>query len=234
MSGTAKRSTKSNHATKTTPVVMDFLVEITTTSQEDGRVSLRALADRLDVSPPAVSRMAQRLVRRGFLMREGACGLALTEAGQRLANKAIRNRRIFEVFLTQNLGYTWYNVYPVASLSSNYLGDELIERMFAQAGMPDRCPHGDPIPTIQGNIQDIECAQLSAVADGSAGTLSRVSSHDTEMLRYLDSLNLRPGAQIQLLARAPFGGPLRVRVNTGSFHDEHVIGAELAAKIWIE
>ena len=67
-------------------------------------------------------------------MREGACGLALTEAGQRLANKAIRNRRIFEVFLTQNLGYTWYNVYPVASLSSNYLGDELDRAYVCSSG----------------------------------------------------------------------------------------------------
>lgn len=234
MSGTAKHGTRSNSAAKVTPVVMDFLVETTSISQEDGRVSLRAIADRLDVSPPAVSRMAQRLVRRGFLKREGACGLALTDVGTHLANKAIRKRRIFEVFLIQNLGYKWYDVYPAASLSSNHLGDELIERMFAQTGCPDRCPHGDPIPSAEGVIEDIECAQLSALTEGATGILSRVSSHDTEMLHYLDSLNLRPGVQIQLISVAPFGGPLRVRVNNSRFFDEHVIGAELAAKIWIE
>ena len=54
------------------------------------------------------------------------------------------------------------------------------------------------------------------------------------MLRYLDSLNLRPGVPVELIARAPFGGPLRVRVTNGSFQDQHIIGAELAAKIWIE
>lgn len=234
MSGTAKRSTKSQNPTKTTPVVMDFLVETIAISQDEGRVSLRALADRLEVSPPAVSRMAQRLVRRGFLKREGACGLALTDSGQSLANQAIRKRRIYEVFLIQTLGYKWYDVYPVASASSNHITDDVIGRMFVQTGSPDRCPHGDPIPTPDGKIEEIECAQLSRLTEGATGVLSRVSSHDTEMLRYLDSLNLRPGVPVELIARAPFGGPLRVRVTNGSFQDQHIIGAELAAKIWIE
>ena len=233
MSGTTKRS-KPSHPPKATPVVMDFVIEVISISQDEGRVSLRALADRLDVSPPAVSRMAQRLVRRGLLQREGACGLDLTEAGQRVANIAIRRRRIFEVFLVQNLGYKWYDVYPAAAHASNHLNDELIARMFDQTGQPDRCPHGDPIPSADGEIVESELAQLSVLSDGTKGKLSRVASHDTEMLRYLDSLNLRPGADIELITRAPFGGPLRVRVNNGSFHDEHVIGAELAAKIWIE
>ncbi len=234
MSGTTKRGTKAPTALKATPVVMDFLVETTSISQEEGRVSLRTLADRLDVSPPAVSRMAQRLVRRGFLKREGACGLALTNSGTHLASRAIRKRRIFEVFLIQTLGYKWYDVYPAAALSSNHLSDELVERMFAQTASPDRCPHGDPIPSLDGTIKEIECAPLSQLTEGVSGILSRVSSHDTDMLRYLDSLNLRPGTEIQLMARAPFGGPLRVRVTNGNFHDEHVIGAELAAKIWVE
>ena len=36
-----------------------------------------------------------------------------------------------------------------------------------------------------------------------------------------------------VVARAPFNGPLRLRVAAGSFHDEHVIGAELAERIYV-
>ncbi len=61
----------------------------------------------------------------------------------------------------------------------------------------------------------------------------RVASHDGNMLRYLGSLNLKPGVPLQLVSRAPFGGPLRLRVTNSSFHDEHVIGAELAEKIYV-
>ena len=69
------------HRHTATAGATDFLSETHLESNEHGRVALRALAGRLAVSPPAVSRMAQRLVRRGLLKREGACGLELTEAG---------------------------------------------------------------------------------------------------------------------------------------------------------
>jgi DtxR family Mn-dependent transcriptional regulator len=215
-------------------VVQDFLSEAYLESLETGRVSLRSLATRLGVTPPAVSRMAQRLVRQGSLRREGACGLVLSEAGERIALRAIRKRRVFEVYLVQNLGYTWDDVYPVAAQTSNHLDDDLVERMYQQLNRPQRCPHGDPIPTHDGRLPAISASKLSELSDGAQGVVSRVSSHDGDMLRYLASLNIRPGAPIRLMARAPFSGPLRLRVANGSFHDEHVIGAELASRIWVE
>jgi DtxR family Mn-dependent transcriptional regulator len=228
----AVKTTKS--PAKVSAVVQDFLGETYLESIEMGRVSLRALAERLDVSPPAVSRMAQRLVRQGMLRREGACGLVLSEAGDRIALKSIRKRRIFEVYLVQKLGYTWDQVYPIAAQASNHLDDELIERMYAQLNMPERCPHGDPIPKHDGTMKNIPSLPLSELSDGMKGVVGRVSSHDGDMLRYLASLNIKPGVPIQLVSRAPFAGPLRVKVANGSFHDEHVIGAELANKVWVE
>jgi DtxR family Mn-dependent transcriptional regulator len=215
-------------------VVQDFLSETYLESLETGRVSLRSLATRLSVTPPAVSRMAQRLVRQGFLRREGACGLVLSESGERIALRAIRRRRVFEVYLVRQLGYSWDEVYPIAAQSSNHLDDELIERMFQQLDRPERCPHGDPIPSFDGRLPAISASRLSDLSDGTQAVVSRVSSHDGDMLRYLASLNIMPGAPIRLMARAPFSGPLRLRVANGRFHDEHVIGAELASKIWVE
>jgi DtxR family Mn-dependent transcriptional regulator len=228
------KSSISAKSAKTSPVVLDFLVETYLVSQEIGRVSLRAIADRLDVSAPAVSRMAQRLVRRAYVRREGACGLALTEAGEHLALKAIRKRRIFEVFLVKTMGYSWHEVYPMAAASSNHLDDDLIERMFEQLGHPDRCAHGDPIPGRNGKLETPIAKPLNDLPDGTSGQVGRIASHDGDMLRYLNSLNLKPGAKIELVARAPFSGPIRLRVQNGSFKDEHVIGSELAAKIFVE
>ncbi|PJF49080.1 MAG: metal-dependent transcriptional regulator [Chloroflexi bacterium] len=226
--------TTNKPASRTSAVVQNFLSETYLEASESSRVSLRALAARLGVTPPAVSRMAQRLVRQGLVRREGACGLVLSEAGERIALRAIRKRRIFEVFLIQKLGYTWDEVYPVAAAASNYLDDELIERMNAQLGHPTRCPHGDPIPSRDGRIQPLDDARLSELANGVQGVVSRVSSHDSDLLRYLSSLNIKPGMPIHIVSRAPFSGPLRVRVANGNFYDEHVIGSELASKVWVE
>ncbi len=214
-------------------VVQDFLTETYLESRESERVSLRAIADRLDVTPPAISRMAQRLIRAGLMRRDGACGLLLSESGEREALKAIRKRRVFEAFLVTKMGYTWDEVYAIACKASNHLDDDLVERMFEQAGSPHSCPHGDPIPTHDGKVRARVEHPLPEAADGAQGTISRVASHDSNLLRYLGSLNLKPGAEIQILSRAPFGGPIRLRVARGSFYDEHVIGAELAERIYI-
>jgi DtxR family transcriptional regulator, Mn-dependent transcriptional regulator len=219
---------------KISAVVQEFLGEIYLESLENPRVSLRSIADRLDVTPPAISRMAQRLIRQGLMRRDGACGMLLSESGERVALKSIRKRRIFEAFLVTKMGYTWDQVYAVAAKSSNHLDDDLVERMFDQAGNPHACPHGDPIPSHDGKLRQTADRRLSELPEDASGRIARVASHDGSLLRYLGSLDLKPGAEIKLMARAPFGGPLRLRVAKGSFHDEHVIGAELAEKIFVE
>ncbi|MCS6773636.1 MAG: ferrous iron transport protein A, partial [Thermoflexales bacterium] len=83
-------------------------------------------------------------------------------------------------------------------------------------------------------IEIPSAVRLDLLEEGAQGVVGRVASDDGELLRYLASLHITPGAPIQLVSRAPFAGPLRVRVANGSFHDEHVIGAELATKIWVE
>ena len=54
--------------------------------------------------------------------------------------------------------------------------------------------------------------------------VSRVHTHDSEILKYIQSLGLMPGERISLLSRAPFNGPLRLQLAT----HEQVIGHELA------
>jgi DtxR family transcriptional regulator, Mn-dependent transcriptional regulator len=224
-----------NKPGRATPGAADFLREVHLEASEQQRVVLRELAQRLGVSAPAVSRMAQRLVRKGYIKREGACGLALTESGQRVAMKSLRKMRIFECFLVRELGYGWDEVYTQAAASAHHLEDDLIERMWAKLGKPHKCPHGDAIPSRDGRIDHVSTTALTEVEAGSKGTLDHVSTHNGEMLRYLATLGLVPGVPLTLVNRAPFGGPIRVRVRRPGpkpgFEDEHVIGPELAGVI---
>jgi len=59
----------------------------------------------------------------------------------------------------------------------------------------------------------------------------RVQDQDAEKLRYLGQLGLYPETQIQVLERAPFGGPLRILVGDAANHVEHMLGAEMAEQI---
>jgi Fe2+ transport system protein FeoA len=57
-----------------------------------------------------------------------------------------------------------------------------------------------------------------------------VSDDDAPRLRYLSEVGLTPGADVLILSRAPFGGPLALRVSGV----ERLIGPTLAAVVMVE
>jgi DtxR family Mn-dependent transcriptional regulator len=213
-----------------------FLCAIYLATVEGPRVTLSMVGRRLGVSAPAVSRRAARLIRRGYLMRDGACGLVFTHKGERVALRAIRKQEVCEAFLASVVGYRWDEVFPIAWKMAVHLPDELIERMYLQAGRPGRCPHGHPIPALNGRIEPILDQPLTTLKDHQCGTVSRVLTHDSELLRYLDAIHLRPGSRVRVLARAPFNGPIHIAVQAGEREAEieTAIGAEAASYVHVE
>ena len=71
---------------------------------------------------------------------------------------------------------------------------------------------------------------LIEVPSGSDCLISRVRTHDSEELRYIADLGLLPGVPFHLLSCAPFKGPLRLQLKP----QDHVIGYELAKKLWVD
>jgi DtxR family Mn-dependent transcriptional regulator len=99
--------------------------------------------------------------------------------------------------------------------------------MAAALGNPGVDPHGDPIPTADGDIAEVTGVPLSDVPEGVAVEVRRVDEHDAERLRYLASLGLVPGALVTVTGREPFGGPVMLRTPAGT----HALGPSLAGDI---
>lgn len=197
-------------------------------------VTTTALAERLEVSPPAVVRMMQRLAADGYLRREPYRGVVLTSAGEREALRSVRRHRLLEVFLVKVMGYGWDEAHEPAHRLQSALTDEFEDRMERVAGYPRYCPHGEPIPTRDGQVEALRDQPLPAAPDDVPLLLRRVKVHEAERLRYLGEMKLQPGATLRIVGRAPFGGPLRVRVGSGRLAPEHVLGAELARELRVE
>jgi DtxR family Mn-dependent transcriptional regulator len=213
---------------------LHFLKAVYFAELEHPRVTLNVLGRILGVTAPAVSRRAARYIRRGDLVRDGACGLALTPKGERLALRAIRKHEVCEAFLMTVMGYAWYEVFAVAWRNAIYLPDELVARMAARAGHPRRCPHGHPIPSPDGHLDMILDRPLTTLSNGAAGRVSRVFTHNSDVLRYLDALCLRPGSALRVLDRAPFNGPLRLAVRLEEAEEREIaIGTEIASYIHV-
>ena len=96
-------------------------------------------------------------------------------------------------------------------------------------GHPTTDPHGHAIPAKDGAMQEVACATLTEVDAGSSATVQHVNDNDPEMLRYFDQLGLLPGAVVQVLAKEPFNGPLRLKVD----QTEHFVGREVADNVFV-
>ena len=187
-------------------------------------ISTSALADVLNVSAPAVTRMVQRLRDAGYLEHEPYRGIVLTVAGEREALMSIRRHRLVERFLVDVMRFGWHEVHDAADALGATVSDRLVSRMEEMAGFPRRCPHGEPIPDARGNMPRLRDWPLNTAETGGVLVISRVNTHDGDKLEYLDTLGLKPGVHFTLITRAPFNGPLQLGVGGETV----VIGHELA------
>ncbi len=206
-----------------------YLAEIYRLQEDSPTVSTTSLADRLNVSPPAIPRMLKRLQSVGYVKHVPYQGVELTQRGREEALREIRRHRILEVFLVNVMGFTWDEAHEHADALSAGLNNDLTERMAEMTGFPQRCPHGEPIPDADGRLPEVNDVCIVNLGVGYQGAVSRVRTHEPEKLQYLASLNLTPGISFEILGRAPFNGPMRLRVG----REEVVVGYELMKSLWV-
>ena len=214
---------------ETSFAMREYLAEIYRLQEDSETVSTTALAERLNVSAPAVPRMLKRLKSAGFVKHVPYKGVELTELGRSEALRELRRHRLLEVFLTRIMGFTWDEAHEHAEELGQGLNDDVAERMAAMTEYPTRCPHGEPIPDVNGALPLVVDTCLVNLPIGSKGEISRVRTHEPERLKYFSSLGLVPGKPFEVVGRAPFNGPVRLRLG----REEVVVGLELTKSLWV-
>ncbi|HWJ22377.1 MAG TPA: metal-dependent transcriptional regulator [Gemmatimonadaceae bacterium] len=213
-----------------TASVEDYLKAVYEAERRAGAASTSDVAQQLGVAPASVSGMVRRLARQGLLAHERYRGVRLTPAGRRAALRTLRRHRVIESYLVHALGYSWDCVHEEAERLEHAASDELIDRMAAALGEPAFDPHGAPIPTREGAVDETRRTALGDLAVGARVRVSRVGDEDASLLRYLAELGIRPGARVTVVARAPFDGPLTLLVDGA----ERVVGSGVAGGVWVE
>ena len=198
-------------ANEPSTAVQDYAKAIYTLGEGRGAVSTSAISERLGVSPASASAMVKRLGSFGLVARRPYRGVTLTPAGQRLALEVIRHHRLLELYLAEALGMPWDRVHAEAEVLEHAISRELSERIAQALGNPTRDPHGDPIPTADGEIPDRPTRPLAELQPGDAGIFVRVSDQDPAMLRYLSERGILPGDRFEVLSKEPFEGATSVR-----------------------
>jgi len=209
--------------------VEDYLKAIYELERASEPAETNAIARMLEIAPASVSGMVRRLAAQGLITHERYRGARLTAAGRRAALRTLRRHRVIEAYLTSALGYSWDRVHDEAERLEHAASDELIDRMAAAIGEPATDPHGAPIPTRDGTLEERSLVPLAALESGETARVERVSDRDAGRLRYLAELGIVPGATVQITAREPFDGPIAIRVQNSS----RTIGSALASQILV-
>lgn len=218
-------------ATRPSEAIEDYTKAIYTLQDRlGGAVPTTALAERVGVTPGSASAMVKRLAEQGLVAHVPYHGVALTPSGERLALEVIRHHRLLELYLAHELGVPWDRVHVEAEVLEHVLSEELEERMAAKLGNPSHDPHGDPIPSAELMVEKRDTVSLGALGPGATGTFARVSDSDADMLRYLAELGLSIGDRVEVVERAPFDGPVTLRVGSAT----HALGGRLAHAMRIE
>jgi DtxR family transcriptional regulator, Mn-dependent transcriptional regulator len=208
------------------PAVQDYAKAIYALQTRAGgvAVSTNDLAERLDVTAASASGMVRKLDELGLVTHEPYQGVELTDAGEKVALEVLRHHRLLEAYLAQSLDVPWDRVHDEAEVLEHVLSEDLEDLIAAKLGNPTRDPHGDPIPTRDGRIDETPSESLQQLQPGDHGVFVRVSDSDPEMLRYLGDRGIAPGDALEVIDKQPFDGPVFVR-----FGDEvHALGGALA------
>lgn len=193
-------------------------------------VSTNAIAEEMDTKPSSVTDMAKKLAEKGLVDYVKYQGVSLTKKGNRTALSIIRKHRLWEVFLVKKLDFTWDEVHEVAEQLEHIKSEKLIDKLDELLDFPKYDPHGDSIPTKDGQFQEREKQLLSELSIYSKGICVGVKDTSSSFLRFLDKNRIALGDTIEVLEKEDFDDSLCIRIDDREFHISNQIATNLFVK----
>jgi DtxR family transcriptional regulator, Mn-dependent transcriptional regulator len=212
------------------PAVEDYLKAIYRLQGEGGDpVTTSALGSWLGVTAPSASGMLKKLDDLRLVVYVPYRGVRLSAAGRRAALEVVRRHRLLEAFLAQTLGLSWDKVHDEAEALEHALSPGLCEVIAARLDDPRTDPHGDPIPTRDGQVAEAPGQNLDSLGPGQRGRVARVSDRDPAILRFLTARGIALGDMLEVKEARP-GGAVTVRARSGT----HLLDAAVTAAIKVQ
>jgi DtxR family Mn-dependent transcriptional regulator len=213
-----------------TAVVEEYLEAIYRLQERGGVARTSDMVEALGVAPGTITNTVERLEKEGYITHEPYRGVKLTERGLKIALQVVRRHRLSERLLTDILHVKWDKAHDAACRLEHGITDEIMKPLEKALRHPKTCPHGNPIPTKCGGVIEDKSYPLSALNEQEQGTIVKITEEKSEILHYLNTLGLVPGASIQVKEKAPFDGPVTLKVDGNS----HALSRAMASIIRVK
>ena len=195
----------------------NYLKAIYTLSERNQsfETSTNKIAERINTKPPTVTDMLRKLTEKKLVTYEKYKKVRLTKAGKQVAILIIRKHRLWEVFLQNKLQFAWDEVHEVAEQLEHIHSEKLITRLEKYLGFPKYDPHGDPIPSANGELSKTQRTTLSEVEEGKSCQVVGVKESSTLFLQYLQQKNVGIGTKIKVIEKIAYDGSLMISLKKG-------------------
>ena len=209
--------------------VEDYLKVIYQLETEGPGATTNNIAEMMEVSSASVTNMLKRLARLNLIEHTSYKGAKLTEAGCKIALEILRHHRLLELYLKEIMGYGWDEVHEEAEKLEHHISEQFEDKIAELLNYPTHDPHGDPIPTKDGIMPKMALLPLTDASINNQYIIGRVRDQEPELLRYFEKIGVIPGVQIRIIDKAPFNGPILVKLEDV----EKTIGFNIAEQVYL-
>jgi DtxR family transcriptional regulator, Mn-dependent transcriptional regulator len=141
----------------------------------------------------------------------------------------IRHHSLLELYLKEMMGYSWDEVHEEAEKLEHHISEQFEDKIAELLNNPTVDPHGDPIPTKDGQMPKVRSRKLTTVNSQSPQIIKRVKNQSPELLRYLEDQGLIPGVKVEVIKKEPFDGPIHLKIENKTA----TIGFNIADDIYV-
>lgn len=160
--------------------------------------SIETLAGNLSISADEATSLLTRLETMGLAGTAGNY-LKLTNDGRTYALKVIRVHRLWEKYLADETSVEELEWHTSAEEIEHQLSPIEADKLAAQIGNPVFDPHGDPIPTSDGEIPGRRGKSLNELKIGEFANIIHIEDEPNAIYSQLVAEGLYPGMQVRII-----------------------------------
>lgn len=186
------------------------------------------LAGKLGIQPVSVNQMVRKLEETSLVVYTPYKGIALTPEGQSRALRVLRHRRLWEVFLVENLRVLPDEADELACRLEHILPSEAAERLASFLGNPTISPQGKHIPQLIANESLSSDILLSQLKINQQSQITKIDA-DLAVQNFLSTEGLKAEVTVIVLGIGNAGAIL-VRADECSVY----LAKNVANSIWVK
>jgi len=194
-------------------------------------VSTNAIAKQMMTKPSSVTDMIKKLSEKDLVHYKKYQGVTLTDSGRLTALSIIRKHRLWEVFLVEKLDFSWDEVHEVAEQLEHIRSEKLINKLDKHLGFPKVDPHGDPIPSKDGEFIESTKKLLNEFPINTKGICVGVKDSSAPFLKFLDKNKIALGNTITILEKEEFDNSFLVKIEEREIYISNEIASNLYIKV---